>query len=242
MGPDPIQNHQPKTILSLEGVKFPTATVDVIQRGEALAIFERDLIIHFQQISKAAALHVHPLLDGIKRTLGVYRKVDAATNNHPWPEPTTEEVCHCHAEGVVMVALRNMNLPQEAWWSARLLKSIPNCRLVLVVAYHLMSPLSTKEAGLMSYLQTPPDARPAVNQATAGLQNWKCAGRKLVQIGGRLPTANHLHQSFVKFLSKHLVANNKPKANKTKNTHQDQKQWQKQTCLGSQHPKQQCRS
>ena len=43
------------THFSLEGVKFPTATVDVIQREEALAIFERDLIIHFQQISKAAA-------------------------------------------------------------------------------------------------------------------------------------------------------------------------------------------
>ena len=39
------------TDFSLEGVKFPIATVDVIQRREALAIFERDLIIHFQQIS-----------------------------------------------------------------------------------------------------------------------------------------------------------------------------------------------
>ena len=44
------------THFSLEGVKFPTSTVDVIQRGEALAIFERDLMIHFQQISRAAAL------------------------------------------------------------------------------------------------------------------------------------------------------------------------------------------
>ena len=43
------------THFSFEGVKFFTATVDVIQRGEALAIFERDLIIHFEQISKAAA-------------------------------------------------------------------------------------------------------------------------------------------------------------------------------------------
>ena len=30
---------------SLEGVRFPAMTVDVTQRGEALAIFERDLII-----------------------------------------------------------------------------------------------------------------------------------------------------------------------------------------------------
>ena len=39
------------TNFSLEGVRFPAMMVDVIQRGEALAIFERDLIIHFQQIS-----------------------------------------------------------------------------------------------------------------------------------------------------------------------------------------------
>ena len=39
------------THFSLEGVRFPAMTVDVIQRGEALAVFERDLIIHFQQIS-----------------------------------------------------------------------------------------------------------------------------------------------------------------------------------------------
>ena len=46
------------TNFSLEGVKFSAMTVDVIQRGEALAIFERDLIIHFQQISRAAALYI----------------------------------------------------------------------------------------------------------------------------------------------------------------------------------------
>ena len=40
-----------RTHFSLEDVKFPAATVDVIQRGEALAIFERDRIIHFQQES-----------------------------------------------------------------------------------------------------------------------------------------------------------------------------------------------
>ena len=37
------------THFSLEGVNFPAATVDVIQRGEALAIFERDLIVHFRE-------------------------------------------------------------------------------------------------------------------------------------------------------------------------------------------------
>ena len=61
---------------SLEGVRFPAMTVHVIQRGEALAIFERDLIIHFQQISRAAALYIRALLGGIKGALEVYRRVD----------------------------------------------------------------------------------------------------------------------------------------------------------------------
>ena len=47
------------THLSLEGVNFPTTTVDVIQR--------RDLIIHFQQISRAAALYIRALLGGVKK-------------------------------------------------------------------------------------------------------------------------------------------------------------------------------
>ena len=57
---------------SLEGVRFPAMTVDVIQRGEALAIFERDLIIHFQQISRAA-MYIRALLGGVKRALEVYQ-------------------------------------------------------------------------------------------------------------------------------------------------------------------------
>ena len=72
------------THFSLEGVKFPATTVDVIQRGEALAVFERDLIIHFQQISRAAALYVRALLGGVKRALEVYRRVDGTTKNYPW--------------------------------------------------------------------------------------------------------------------------------------------------------------
>ena len=102
------------TRFSLEGVRVSTATVDVIQTGEALATFERDLTIHFQQTSKAAALYAHALLGGIKRTLEIYHRVDAITNNYPWSLPTTEEVRHCHAEGILTVALRNVSLPQEA--------------------------------------------------------------------------------------------------------------------------------
>ena len=184
----------------VEGVKFPTATVDVMQRGEALAIFERDLILHFQQITKAVAWYVR------------HRRGDDATNSYPWSLPTTEETWRPHAEGVLMVALTNLNLPPEAWRSARLLRAVPNCRLVFMLAYHMLSPaLSIEEAGLMTYLQTPPDAGPSVTQATAGLQNWNRGGRRLVQIG-RLPTATPLRQSLVKILSKHLADNKKVSA------------------------------
>ena len=109
-----------------------------------------------------------------------------------------------------MVALTTLSLPIEAWKSARLSRAVPKCRLVLMLAYHMLSPaLSVEETGLMAYLQTPPEAGPSIVQATTGLQNWKCAGRRLVETGGRLPTATQLHQSFIKILSKHLAANKK---------------------------------
>ena len=113
------------THFTLEGVKFPAMTVDVIQRGEALAVFERDLIIHFQQISRAAALYVRALLGGVKRALEVYRRVDDTTKNYLWAAPTTEEQWHSHAEGALMVALSSLNLPAEAWKGARILRAIP---------------------------------------------------------------------------------------------------------------------
>ena len=106
-----------------------------------------------------------------------------------------------------MVALTSLNLPTEAWKSARLLRAVPNCRLVLMLSHHMLSPaLSVEETGLMAYLQAPPEAGPSVVQVTSCLQNWKCAGRRLVEIGGRLPTATQLHQSFIKILTKHLAA------------------------------------
>ena len=53
-----------------------------------------------------------------------------------------------------MVALTTLNLPTDAWKSARLLRAVPNCRLVLMLAYHMLSPaLSVEETGLMAYLQ-----------------------------------------------------------------------------------------
>ena len=136
--------------------------------------------------------------------------MDDTTKNYPWSIATTEEKWHSHAEGVLTVALTSLNLPAEAWKSARILRAVPNCRLVLMMSYHLLSPaLSVEENGLMAYLQTPPDAGPSVTQVTTGLQNWKCAGRRLVEIGGRLPTATQLHQAFIKILSKHLAGNKK---------------------------------
>ena len=60
-----------------------------------------------------------------------------------------------------MVALTTLNLPAEAWKSARLLRAVPNCRLVLMMSYHMLSPaLSVEEDGLMAYLQTPPKSWP----------------------------------------------------------------------------------
>ena len=140
----------------------------------------------------------------------MYRRVDDTTKNYQWAVPTTEEQWHSHAEGALMVALSSLNLPAEAWKGARILRAIPNCRLVLMMSYHFLSPaLSVEENGLMAYLQAPPEAGPSVTQVTTGLQNWKCAGRRLVEIGGRLPTATQLHQAFIKILSKHLASNKK---------------------------------
>ena len=124
----------------------------------SLSSRERDLIIHFQQISRAAALYIRALLGGVKRALEVYRRVDETTKTFPWSLATTEEKWHSHAEGILMVALTTLNLPAEAWKSARILRAVPNCRLVLMMSYHLLSPaLSVEENGLMAYLQTPPD-------------------------------------------------------------------------------------
>ena len=85
-------------------------------------------------------LYIRALLRGIKRALEAYRRVDETTKNYPWSVPTTEEKWHTHAEGVLMVALTTLNLPAEAWKSARLLRAVPNCRLVLMLAYHMLSP------------------------------------------------------------------------------------------------------
>ena len=163
------------TNFSLDGVRFPAMTVDVIQRGEALAIFERDLITHFQQMSRAAALYIRALLGGIQRALEIYQRVDETTKNYPWSVPTTEEKWHPHAEGILMVALTTLNLPTEAWKSARLLRAVPNCRLVLMLAYHRLSPaMSVEETGLMAYLQTPSEAGPPLCKRLLDCRTGMC--------------------------------------------------------------------
>ena len=140
-----------------------------------LTLRERELILYFQQISKAAALYAKTLY---------------------------------HAEGDLTVALKTMSFPQEAWQCAKLLRAIPSCRLVIMAAYHFGS-LSTEEASLMKYLQSPPDAGPTIGQLSLFRTGNAQLRRRLVEIGGWLPTANALHTSFTKNLSKHLAANKK---------------------------------
>ena len=60
-----------------------------------------------------------------------------------------------------MVALTTLNLPIEAWKSARLLRAVPNCRLVLMLAYHMLSPaLSVEENGFNGVLTDATRSRP----------------------------------------------------------------------------------
>ena len=157
----------------------------------ALAIFETALIIQLATDIGGRRLLCPRLPGRNQRALEIYRRVDEVTENFPWSTPTTEEKWHTHAEGVLMVALTTLNLPTEAWKRARLLRAVPNCRLVLMLAYHMLSPpLCVEETGLMAYLQTPPEAGPSIAQATSGLQNWKCAGPRLVEI---CREASHRH-------------------------------------------------
>ena len=73
--------------------------------------------------------------------------------------------------------------PSCGIYQARLLRAVQNCRLVLMLPHNMLSPaLSVEEAGLMTYLQSPPDAGPSVSQVTSCLQNWNCVGRRLVDI------------------------------------------------------------
>ena len=158
---------------NLDGVKFPASTVDTIRRGESLATFERELIIHFQRVSKAAALYIKALLGGVRQSLEIYRRCDHVTDEYNWVQLSAEERWHAHAEGNLMVALKSM-ISAEAWRAVEVLRAVPKCRLVLMTAYHFLSPApSTEEKSLLKYLQEPPDAGPTVSQAAIGIQNWK---------------------------------------------------------------------
>ena len=98
------------TSFSVEGVKFPSNTIDVVKRGEDLANFERELIIHFQRISKAAPLYAKALLGGVRRALEIYRRL---TNGYDWVTPAAEEMWHNHAEGYLSAARKSMNIAPE---------------------------------------------------------------------------------------------------------------------------------
>ena len=96
--------------------------------------------------------------------------------------------------------LKLLGLPPEAWRAARLLRSNPSARLILMTACDAIRPgcpaPSVEKQNLMTYLHKPPKAGPQTNQASAGLQNWKRAGRRFVQIGGVVPTATSLYEVF----------------------------------------------
>ena len=61
----------------------------------------------------------------------------------------------------------------------------------------------------MAYLQVTTGGRAINRSSDFRLAELEVCWKKLVEIGGRLPTATQLHQSFIKILSKHLVANKK---------------------------------
>ena len=63
----------------------------MVKRGEALANFERGLIIRFPQVSKAAALHAKARLGGARKALGMYCRVGATTSGYKWVDPTAEK-------------------------------------------------------------------------------------------------------------------------------------------------------
>ena len=50
---------------------------------------------------------------------------------------------HAHAEGVLRVALTNLNLPSEAWRSARLLRAVPNWAASKKVSFAFQQKSST---------------------------------------------------------------------------------------------------
>ena len=151
------------------------------------------------------------LLGGVKRTLEVYRRVDETTRAYPWYQPTTEEVWHAHAEGVLMVALTNLNLPPEAWKSARLLRAVPNCQLVLTLAYHLLSPaLSIEEAGLMAFFANTTRCMPICIPSHIRFSKLEACRKK---IGSDMRAIAHRKSApsviCQDILSKHLAADKK---------------------------------
>ena len=146
------------------------------------------MVIHFQQISKAAALYAKALLGGVRGALEIYRRVDTVINCYRWVDPTPEEKWHYHREGNLTVALRSSNLPQEAWQCAKLLRA--NHYGCVSLCESVVEHWRRSESDQL--LESPPATGPTVGQVTVGPQNWKCAGRRLVEIRGRLPTANVL--------------------------------------------------
>ena len=114
-----------------------------------------------------------------RELLKIYRRVDETTDNYPRSKPTTQEVWHCHVEGVPMVALNRMNLPIEVMAKCKTSQGYFKLSSYLDVVPSQNEPCFEYRRSWIndSFAITPsPDAGPSVNQATSELQNWKCAG------------------------------------------------------------------
>ena len=136
------------------------------------------------QTSKAAALYAKALLGGVRRALDIYRRVDSVTNRYRWVDPTTEEQRHYHAEG-----------------------NLPNCRLVLTVAYHIASPaLSTEEASRQPYELYAVSTKCRTSGESGDYRPSKLEVR-WAKISADWREATH--SQLTKSLSKHLAANKK---------------------------------
>ena len=75
-----------RTNFSLEGVKFPTATIDVMKRGEALANFERERELAashpFSTDFQSGGSVCRGASGRSERALEIYRRVDSVTNSY----------------------------------------------------------------------------------------------------------------------------------------------------------------
>ena len=86
------------THFSLEGVKFPVATVDVSREARQWPSL-RETHHPFATDFKGRSLVCASIIGRDETHSEVRRSVDETTNGYPWSQPTTEEAWHAHVEG-----------------------------------------------------------------------------------------------------------------------------------------------